>query len=133
MNSSQSFRPLPRFKHLEAWRKSRELTVTVFRLTDNLPLSRRRGLCDQMQRAAISVPSNLAEGEDRGTNKDALRFLFMAKGSLSELRTQLDIAHAIGDLTAVIYGETESLADEVARLLSGMIKRRLAIERSSKT
>ena len=81
-----------------------------------------------MQRAAVSVPSNIAEGDDRGSNRDTLRFLFIAKGSLSELRTQLDIAHEVGYLSNQDYTNLESAADRVARLISGLIKARNARE-----
>ena len=108
------------------------LSVEIFRLTDLPPLNHRRGLCDQMQRSGVSIPSNIAEGEERGSNKDSLRFLFIAKGSLAELRTQMDIAHSIGDLPTSDYEALEVLADKVARLLSGMIKRRVSLEKAQR-
>ena len=83
-----------------------------------------------MQRAALSVPSNIAEGEERGSNKEALRFLYIAKGSLAELRTQADIACAAGFITKEEFSHIESSADHVARLLSGLIKNRLLRERA---
>lgn len=118
------------YKELDAWKQAKALAVEIYRLTDQEPLSRSRSLCDQMQRAAVSVPSNIAEGDERGTNKDTLRFLYIAKGSLAELRTQLDISHAIGRLPLEDFEKAEALADRVARLLSGMIKRRLERERA---
>jgi four helix bundle protein len=84
-----------------------------------------------MQRAAVSVPSNIAEGEERGSNKDALRFLYIAKGSLAELRTQAEIALATKDLSAENAAQLDAAADQVARLLSGMIKRRVDRERAT--
>jgi four helix bundle protein len=83
-----------------------------------------------MQRSALSVPSNIAEGEERGGNKEALRFLYIAKGSLAELRTQADIAHAAGYITRKEFDGLESAADHIARLLSGLIKNRLLRERA---
>lgn len=124
----ESQRPLT-YKNLHAWRLARDLAIEVYRITDSDSLRGSRGLCDQMQRSAISVPSNIAEGDERGTNRDALRFLYMSKGSLAELRTQLDIAQATGRISRVDYNDAEALADRVARLLSGMIKRRLDKER----
>ena len=120
------------YKNLEAWRKSKELAIAIFQVTDRDPLRRNWGLCDQMQRAAVSVPSNIAEGEERGTNRDALRFLYISKGSLAELRTQLDIAEASTRIPRADYGQLEALADQVARLLSGMIKRRIDKERAER-
>jgi four helix bundle protein len=86
-----------------------------------------------MQRSALSVPSNIAEGEERGSNKEALRFLYIAKGSLAELRTQADIAHAAGFITKEEFSHLESSADHVARLLSGLIKNRLLRDRAQNT
>jgi len=123
-------RPLT-YKNLDAWRLARNLVIEVYRLTDLDALRGSRSLCDQMQRSAISVPSNIAEGDERGTNRDALRFLYVSKGSLAELRTQLDIAQATGRISRADYEAAEALADRVARLLSGMIKRRLDKERGA--
>jgi len=123
-------RPLT-YRGLDAWKLSRDLAATVFRITDEAPLHYRRSLCDQMQRAAVSVPSNIAEGEERGSNKDALRFLYIAKGSLAELRTQAEIALATKDLSAENAAQLDAAADQVARLLSGMIKRRVDRERAT--
>lgn len=113
------------YKELDAWKQARELAVLVLRITDQEPLRRCWGLCDQMQRAAISIPSNIAEGDERGTNADALRFLYISKGSLAELRTQADIAHAANKVSDKDFGELESAAGHVGRLLGGMIRRRL--------
>jgi four helix bundle protein len=118
------------YKDLLAWSKSRDLAIEVFRLTERAPLRQKRALCDQMQRAALSVPSNIAEGEERGGNKEALRFLYIAKGSLAELRTQADIGHAAEFITKEEFSRLESSADHIARLLSGLIKNRLLRERA---
>jgi four helix bundle protein len=79
-------------------------------------------------RSAISIPSNIAEGDERGTNRDALRFLQIARGSLAELETQLSIAEAIGIIPQPTVGQIASQLDEVARLLGGTIKMRKARE-----
>lgn len=119
------------YKDLDVWKRARELAIEVYRLTDKEPIRHSRALCDQMQRAAVSIPSNIAEGDERGTNKEALRYLFISKGSLAELRTQLDIAQAVGRLSADDHGAVDALADRVARLLSGTIKMRLGRERAA--
>lgn len=113
------------YKGLDAWKLARDLAVLVLSVTDREPLRRCWGLCDQMQRAAISVPSNIAEGDERGTNADALRFLYISKGSLAELRTQIDIAHVAEKISSKDFEELESLAGHVGRLLGGMIRLRL--------
>ena len=79
-------------------------------------------------RSAISMPSNIAEGDERGTNKDALRFLLIARGSLAELETQLGIAEAVGIMDRITGGQMMVQLDEVARLLGGTIKMRKARE-----
>ena len=117
------------YKNLDVWKQARSLAISVYKVCDKDPLRRSWGLCDQMQRAAISIPSNIAEGDERGTNKDALRFLFISKGSLAELRTQLDIAHATEKITGFEYEELECASGHVERLLGGMIRRRLEREK----
>jgi len=79
-------------------------------------------LCDQMGRAALSVPSNIAEGNDRTSNKDALNFLRIARGSLAELETQLWIAHDVGWLNTESYGRLCEKRSEVERMLGGLIR-----------
>ncbi|MFN7341377.1 MAG: four helix bundle protein [Opitutia bacterium] len=121
----------PAYKDLRAWTKARDLAVDLLKLVESGLLAKSRSLSDQMQRAAISVPSNIAEGEERGTNKDALRFLFISKGSLAELRTQLEIAHLAGHVSHEDYVRLESASDQVARLLSGLIRSRVLRERAN--
>jgi len=79
-------------------------------------------------RSAISIPSNIAEGDERGTNKDALRFLQIARGSLAELETQLSIAEDLGLIPQPTVVQIAAQLDEVARLLGGTIKMRKARE-----
>ena len=79
-------------------------------------------------RSAVSIPSNIAEGDERGTNRDALRFLQIARGSLAELETQLSIAESIGIIPQPVVVQIAAQLDEVARLLGGTIKMRKARE-----
>ncbi len=79
-------------------------------------------------RSAVSIPSNIAEGDERGTNRDALRFLQIARGSLAELETQLSIAESIGMIPQPAVVQIAAQLDEVARLLGGTIKMRKARE-----
>ncbi len=77
------------------WQKARDLAIDVYMITAHGNFTRDYGLTDQMRRSSVSVPSNIAEGDERDTDKDAVRLFYMAKGSLAELRTQLDIANQI--------------------------------------
>jgi len=95
------------------------LAIDVFRETQHGLLSKEWGLRDQMRRAAISAPSNIAEGTERGSNRDCVRFLWIAKGSLAELATQADIAQDVGLLDST----TSSQWQDECRRLAGMLRR----------
>ena len=79
-------------KNLEVWKDSLELTNEIYSLTKNFPKHERFGLSSQMERAAVSVTSNIAEGAARGSDKEFIRFLYYSVGSISELETQLFVA-----------------------------------------
>ncbi len=104
------------FESLEVWKRSSRLAVRIY---GALKGSRDFGLKDQMTRAAVSIPSNIAEGYDRGTNPEFIRFLNIAKGSAAELRTQLYIAKEIGEITP----ETMAELVEEAKGIGGMIRK----------
>jgi len=84
------------YRELLAWQRAMDLTETVYRLTAGLPAEERFGLVSQLRRAAVSVPSCLAEGNARSSTRDYLRFVNMAAGSLAEMRTQLMLATRLG-------------------------------------
>lgn len=90
-----------RFEDLEAWQTARELARGVYRAAENQKLAADRFLCDQMRRAAISVVSNVAEGFERGTRKQQIEFIYVAKGSVAELRAQVIVAADVGLLDTV--------------------------------
>jgi len=79
-------------KQLDAWTTAIELAQLVYKTTDKFPAKEQFGLTNQARRAAISIPSNIAEGAARQTKKEFIQFLYIAKGSLSELDTQLELA-----------------------------------------
>ena len=116
-------------KRLEAWRRSVDLVVAVYEATRRFPEEERFGLASQIQRAAVSVPSNIAEGAARGSNRFFTNALHIARGSLNELDTQLIIAHRLGYISEhVVKGLTVRMG-EVDRLLNGLIasvRRRVA-------
>lgn len=110
------------FKKLVVWQRAKDLAVVVYKVSGVGPLTKDFGLRDQMRRAAVSIASNIAEGSERETDKESIRFLFIAKGSAGELQTQVLIAQEIGFLTGQ---ESQSLCagcDEIARMLSALIK-----------
>jgi four helix bundle protein len=84
------------FKELDVWRSSMDLAVKVHKLTSSTPLEKDSGLRDQIRRSATSVPSNIAEGDERNSNPDTIRHFRTAKGSLAEIRTQLKITDETG-------------------------------------
>lgn len=113
-------RRVVRFEDLIAWQKGMDLAVDVYALTRRRPFSRDFRLCDQIHGAAISVPSNIAEGFDRGTRSEFHRFLSIAKGSCAELRTQLHLARRLGYIDARTAAEVLAQAEEVSRIIGGL-------------
>ena len=95
------------FKSLLVWQKAQHLSVRVYQVTRADAFSREFSLVDQMRRAAVSIASNIAEGDERDTDKDAVRFFFIAKGSTAELRSQLDLATKVNLLPNLEFGELE--------------------------
>ncbi|MEX2219599.1 MAG: four helix bundle protein [Phycisphaerales bacterium] len=120
MQETERTSPIRTFRDLIAWRKAVAMVKEIYRLTQSFPDSERFGLSSQLRRAAVSIPSNIAEGFARGTTADYLRFLRIARGSLAEVQTQLVIAHELGFL-----GSTGQLSDQIAevdRVLQGLIR-----------
>ena len=112
------------FKSLLVWQKGQALAVCIYKVTRADGFAREFGLVDQIRRAAVSVSSNIAEGDERDTDKDSVRFFYMAKGSLAELRSQLDLCCQIGLLSKKEFAELDSLCEEIAKMLRGLIKAR---------
>ena len=112
------------FKSLRVWQKGKELAVLVYDLTSNGPFGSDFGFRDQMRRAAVSIPSNIAEGDELKTDKQAIRHFYMAKGSSAEVLTQAIIAHEIGYIAIDTFKEIESRCMEVSGMLSRLIAAR---------
>ena len=115
------------FEDLNVWKQARLLTQEVYRLTKTEKFSRDFGLRDQIQRAAISVMSNIAEGFERGRNQEFSQFLYLAKASCGEVMSQLYVAFDQGYVT---HDETEKLRQSFKRL-SGMISNLVTYMRQS--
>jgi len=113
-----------RFKELEVWHNAMEIVRKVYEITKGFPEQEKYGLCSQLQRASVSVPSNIAEGSGRGTRKEFVHFLNQARGSLYEIITQLEIAAALSfadkDSAKSIEAECEKLAQRLNALISSL-------------
>lgn len=109
------------YKDLIVWKKSIELTIEVYTLTKQFPKEEIYGLIAQMRRAAISIPSNIAEGKLRNTEKESRRFFLIAFGSGGELETQIEIAKQLEGMKNLDYTKVESLLEEVMKMLNKMI------------
>jgi four helix bundle protein len=109
------------FKDLIAWQKAIALTERIYNATDKFPKHELYGLTSQIRRAAVSVPSNIAEGQCRFSKREFRHFLRDSKGSLAEIETQLVIACRRKYLTEIETNELSAAADEVGRIISGLI------------
>lgn len=105
------------FKELVVWKKGRELVKMIYKVSGKLPSSEQFGLTNQMKRAACSIPSNIAEGAGRGSNKDFLRFLDMANGSAFELETHLYLCIDLDFIQEVDASEIFALIREIQRMI----------------
>lgn len=109
-------------KDLIVWQKSMELTRIIYTLTKRFPQGEIFGLTNQIRRAVVSIPSNIAEGFGRNSDKQFIHFLKIAKGSAAELETQLLISRDLSYLTAKDAKSTLALYDEIARMLGALIR-----------
>ncbi len=109
-------------KRLEAWKLGMELATAVYRVTSEFPAEERYGLTAQMRRAAVSVPSNIAEGAARSTKRDFVNFLHTARASLSELDTQVQLAVALGYAQDNAVRPIDELMTKVDKTVAGLIK-----------
>ncbi|MGH9554206.1 MAG: four helix bundle protein [Terriglobales bacterium] len=104
-----------------AWKKGMNLVRLVYEVTSNFPKIEAFGLTSQMRRAAVSIPSNIAEGQARHSKREFTHFLRNTRGSLAELETQALLASDLGYLTEEQATKLLRLADELSRILSGLI------------
>ena len=113
---------IKKFEVLESWKKARRLTNEIYRTTLTGRFARDFGLKDQIRRASISILSNIAEGFERGGDKEFLQFLAMAKGSCGEVRAQLYIALDQGYLAREVFEALSMNTIEISQLISGLMK-----------
>jgi four helix bundle protein len=109
-------------EQLDVWRKSVDLTVEVYRITETFPKDERFGLTSQIRRASISIAANIAEGAGRRSDKEFLNFLSMSQGSASEGETELLIAYRLGYLPEDVFNTAMEMLDEIGRMITGLCK-----------
>jgi four helix bundle protein len=109
-------------KDLEVWKNSIRLVTIIYSVTKSFPKEELYGLSSQMRRSAISIPSNIAEGAARNTNKEFIQFLHIARGSLAELETQLIVSHNLLLLTDEIFSGFEKDIKIIGGQLSGLLR-----------
>ena len=109
------------YKDLTVWQKAMDLVVEIYKLVKFLPREEVYALSDQMRRAAVSIPSNIAEGYSRNTSKEYMQFLSIAKGSTSELQTQLFICLRLNYFEESQAEIALNLCEEVSKILSSII------------
>lgn len=110
------------FEELDVWREGCNLVVEIYALTNKGELAKDFGLRDQIRRCAVSIPSNIAEGKERETVNELIRYLYISKGSAAELRTQLYIASQISYLTEQEYADVSGKILSLSGMLGRFIK-----------
>ena len=110
------------YKNIKAWQLADKLTLKIYEFTKSYPKDELYGLVSQMRRAAISVPANIAEGSARISNKDYLRFLFIARSSARELEYYIHLSHKLTYIGDMRFRELSDLCSETLRVLFGLIQ-----------
>jgi four helix bundle protein len=109
------------FEEIPVYQKSKELCVEIYRLNDS-KFQKDFGFKDQIQRAAVSVMNNIAEGFERGSNKDFIKFLYYSKGSIGEVRSLLNVAVELGYMEIEFYNKLKNECLDISKQLSNFIK-----------
>lgn len=110
------------FRDLNVWQRAMQLTVAIYSLTRDFPREELYGLTSQIRRSAVSIPSNIAEGQGRFTNGEFRQFLGIARGSNCELQTQLEIARMLEMGSPQLIDQAESLSHEVGRMIFAFVE-----------
>lgn len=109
------------YSDLKVWQKSMDLAADIYRIVKLLPREELYGLSSQMRRAVVSIPSNIAEGHQRGATRDYIRFLHISQGSVGELETQIILCNKLEYIDIEKTRQLISQCNEVGRMLSGLI------------
>jgi four helix bundle protein len=110
-----------RFEDLKVWQKGVDLAIAVYKLVKETPLHKDFGLKDQMQRSSVSISSNIAEGDELDTQKQSIKFFYIAKGSCAELYTQLIIAENVGYISKDQASKLKIECQEISAMLGKLI------------
>ena len=121
MNTTQNHKPVRSFRDLEVWQRSMQLTVIVYRLTQKFPREEMFGITSQLRRAAISIASNIAEGQGRLNTREFRQYLGIARGSNYELQTQMEIAHSLGFGDQTLLDQAERISVGIGQMLSKLL------------
>ena|SRR3990172_7414643 len=113
-----------KFRELKVWQKAKDLAVHIYKLTADGYFKKDLGLMDQIRRAAVSMPSNIAEGDELGTDKQSIRHFYIAKGSAAEVLTQSIIAHDIGYISVGQFEYIEKECQSITGMLTRLIQSR---------
>ena len=116
------------FRRLVVWQKAMELTAVIYQLVKKMPKEELYSLSDQMRRAVVSIPSNIAEERERNTDKEFVHFLKIARGSKAELETHLLICVKVNYLTETDISEAMNLLTEVGKMLNSLITKLTPID-----
>lgn len=117
------------YRNLIVWQKSMQFTKVVYSLVKLIPEMEKYALSDQIRRAVASIPSNIAEGCGRATNRGYAHFLSIARGSLYEAMTQLELAQSLGYVGSI--NDAERLAIEISRMLTALMKKYMPLSNSN--
>ena len=112
------------FQELKVWQRAKDLAVYIYKLTGRGAFAKDYGLKDQIRRAAVSIPSNIAEGDELGSNRQSVKFFYIAKGSSAELVTQAIIAHEIGYLEKQHFDHIRDEGYSISGMLGKLIRAR---------
>ena len=110
------------WKDLEVWKQSHQLVLSIYGIIQSFPPDEKYALADQVKRAAYSVPANIVEGHSRSSKKEFIKYLYISRASLEELRYFLLLSHDLGFLNADSYLEFEKKCVHISKMINGLIK-----------
>ncbi len=116
------------FRELRVYQAARKLAVSIYEISGNGTLARDFGLRDQIRRAAVSIGANIAEGYERATDRDFIRFLYISKSSLSELQAHMDLAHDLRLIDETVYRSHDGQCESIKAMLIKLIQARRGLK-----